>query len=222
MFSKIIMLLLLLLLAQGWTILRGEVQFRRVIVAIIAAMFGVSSVMLVWGAFPASASTESEGNAGSALERDPTSLAFIYATKPGFVLAGVDLAAAGIFITCMFWTVKRAEELKRLGQRTFMLEVGVGFGAYLVLTPLIVVICSEAIDPWAREKWIRTVDMLLTLLAHSSMLFLIWPTRSEKHFLVAGNFNKAPSGGFVSPFADGGAGGLGEGLLEQEGSYGGF
>jgi len=102
-------------------------------------MCGVSSVMLVWGAFPASASTETEAGAGSVLERDPTSLSFIYATLPGYVLAATDLAAAGIFVTCVSWTVKKAEELKRLGQRTFMLEVGVGFGAYLVLTPLIVV-----------------------------------------------------------------------------------
>ena len=67
--------------------------------------------------------------------------------------------------------------------------------------------------------------MCLTLMAHSALLFLIWPTRSEKHFLVAGNFNKAPSGGFVSPFAEGGGGGgLGEGLLEESGDgfYGGF
>ena len=41
-------------------------------------------------------------------------------------------------------------------------------------------------------------------------------TRAEKHFLLAGNFNKAVSGGFASPFGAGG--GLEDSLMEGDDS----
>ena len=150
--------------------------------------------------------------------------------RPGFFLLGIDLVAAAIFITCCFWTVQRAEELRRLGQRSFLMQIGIAFGAYLLLMPITVDISAETLDPWAREKWIRTIQMCLTLAAHCGMLFLIWPSRAETHFLVAGNFKAAASGGFASPFASGGdadpggGGGLGESLLDEpeDAFYGGF
>ena len=130
---------------------------------------------------------------------------------------------------CCFWTVQRAEELKRRGQREFLMQIGITFGVYLALMPIAVDLVAILVDPWAREKWIRTIQMCGTLAAHSTMLVLIWPTRAEKHFLEAGNFNKAPAGGFVSPFASGAGGGasgdgLGESLLDEseDAYYGGF
>jgi len=229
-FSKIVLVLMLVLIAQGWTILRGEVQYRRVIVGLVLTMMGSSFFLLLWGALPASATTVTDNGAGSWFLRDPTSFTYLYTTTPGFFLLGIDLGAAAIFITCCFWTVQRAEELRRLGQRSFLMQIGIAFGAYLLLMPITVDISAETLDPWAREKWIRTIQMCLTLAAHCGMLFLIWPSRAETHFLVAGNFKAAASGGFASPFASGGdadpggGGGLGESLLDEseDAFYGGF
>ena len=228
-FSKIVMVLMLVLIAQGWTILRGEVQHRRVILGLMASMMGGTFLLLVWGAFPASASSEAEDGASSWVLRDPTSFTYLYTTLPGLGLLCVDLGAAAVFIACCFWTVQRAEELRRRGQRSFLVQIGIAFGAYLALMPILVDIVAIEVDPWAREKWIRTIQMCLTLAAHCTMLVLIWPTRAEKHFMEAGNFNKAPTGGFVSPFASGGgngdaAGGLGESLMDEsdDAYYGGF
>ncbi len=227
-FSRIVFVLMLVLIAQGWTILRGEVQYRRMIVGLVATMMAGSFLLLLWGAFPASASTETDNGALSWFLRDPASLTYLYTTVPGLGLLCIDLAAAGVFIACCFWTVQRAEELRRLGQRAFLVQIGVAFGAYLALMPILVDIVAIEVDPWAREKWIRTIQMCGALAAHCGMLVLIWPTRAEKHFHVPGNFNKAQTGGFVSPFASGGNadgdGGLGETLLDEsdDAYYGGF
>jgi hypothetical protein len=226
-FSRIVFVLMLVLIAQGWTILRGEVQYRRVIVGLVAAMMAGSFLLLLWGAFPASASTVDDNGALSWFLRDPASLTYLYTTLPGLGLLCIDLAAAGVFVACCFWTVQRAEELKRRGQRAFLVQIGIAFGAYLALMPILVDIVAIEVDPWVREKWIRTIQMCGALAAHCTMLVLIWPTRAEKHFLEAGNFNKAPTGGFASPFAVGGnadGSGLGDSLLEESGDayYGGF
>jgi len=228
-FSRIVFVLMLVLIAQGWTILRGEVQYRRVIVGLIASMTAGSFLLLLWDVFTASASTEADNGALSWFLRDPASLTYLYTTLPGFGLLCIDLAAAGVFIACCFWTVQRAEELRRRGQRAFLVQIGIAFGAYLALMPILVDIVAIEVDPWVREKWIRTIQMCGTLAAHSGMLVLIWPTRAEKHFLEAGNFNKAPTGGFVSPFASGGSADgdgsrLSEALLDEsdDAYYGGF
>ncbi len=59
-----------------------------------------------------------------------------------------------------------------------MCRMGVVFGAYLALMPIVVAIAGVAFDHWAREKWMRTLGMIADLAAHSGMLFLLWPVRN--------------------------------------------
>ena len=51
-FSKLVMVLLLVLLAQGWTIVRAEVQDRRLIVGLMLSLLLGTFVLLLWGEYP--------------------------------------------------------------------------------------------------------------------------------------------------------------------------
>ena len=72
--------------------------------------------------------------------------------------------------------------------------------------------CSR-VSVFARllgERTCAVVDCRGVLFVHFAQ------TRAEKHFLLAGNFNKAVSGGFASPFGAGG--GLEDSLMEGDDS----
>ena len=80
------LVLMLTLIAQGWTILRSEVQYRNLLLAMLASLGGFSFLLLWWGAFPASAATEAADGFGAFVWRDPTSFTYLYDTSPGVVL----------------------------------------------------------------------------------------------------------------------------------------
>ena len=80
------LVLMLTLIAQGWTILRSEVQYRNLLLAMVASLGGFSFLLLWWGAFPASAATEAADGFGAFVWRDPTSFTYLYDTSPGVVL----------------------------------------------------------------------------------------------------------------------------------------
>ena len=43
-----------------------------------------------------------------------------------------------------------------------------GAGAYLLVVPAWVGIFAVILDPWAEEKWVRTMQMLCQFAAHSA------------------------------------------------------
>jgi hypothetical protein len=179
--SKVVFILMLVLISQGWTILRSEVQARQFIVGLGAIFFVTSMLLVCWSAYPASSSQHEEGFIGF-FERDPASTGSIYTTLWGWLLLLVYFGVACIFITTITVTIKETEKLRQIGQRTFMVEMGMFYSVYLVVVPITVLVLNVAIENWAREKWIRTVDVSAQFVAMGAMVFLIWPSRAEKHF----------------------------------------
>ena len=105
------------------------------------------------------------------------------------LLVLVYVAVACIFVTTLMVTIKQTEDLRQVNQRAFMVEFGAFATAYLVAVPATVLL-SGLIDPWAREFFVRTFDQIANFVGQAVMAFLIWPSRAEKHFLLAGSFRK--------------------------------
>ena len=72
--AKLVLLAVLLLLAQGWTILRGEVQRRALLVGVLGGWFWFELLLLVWANVPVSSQTEEDGGFVASLGRDPASV----------------------------------------------------------------------------------------------------------------------------------------------------
>jgi hypothetical protein len=89
-------------------------------------------------------------------------------------------------------TIRSCDAVEQLDQSTFMWRIAAVFGVYLVAVPLFVAIFAHVLDPWAEEKWVRTIEMLCNFAANSAMLYLIWGKTLEgsNHFMQAGNFRK--------------------------------
>lgn len=188
--SKLVMVLLLVLIAQGWTIVRAEIQDRQLIVGMMGALLFGTFFILLWGEYPATSQQEEDDGFLSWLGRDAASTKYIYEEKPGKLLLFLDFAIGGTFAATIFRTIYSCDAVRQLHQRDFMIRIGVVYGFYLLVVPLFIQIFQHVLDPWAEEKWVRTLVMLTSFSANAAMLWLIWPTRQENHFLQAGNFKK--------------------------------
>ena len=177
----------LLLLAQGWTIIRGEMQERQRIATLMATLMGATFFLLLWGLAPATNRQEEARGLAAWFWRDPASSDYLYAETPGHLLMLLDVGVAGVFIGTVRRTL-RVPAVREREQLAFLQAVALAGSAYLLFVPTLVVLLAHVFQPWVRQFYVRLLEMLMHLLATSIMLFLIWPTRAEKHFLEEGSF----------------------------------
>jgi hypothetical protein len=99
--SKLVFVLVLLLLGQGWTILRADVQQRGAILGLMALLTLSTFCLLIWGSWPATARQEEADGFAAWLKRDPASSRYLYDEPPGKLLLLLDAGVATIFLCCV-------------------------------------------------------------------------------------------------------------------------
>jgi hypothetical protein len=184
--SQLIMLLMLVLLAQGWTVVRMEMQSRPMLIAGMAVLGTCTFFVLLWGEYPTASQDQRDQSTAEWLGRDAASTKYIYRETPGIFLSVLELVAAGVFLATISKTIKKCEELLQMGQLAFMKKVAVGFGAYLAVVPIFVLCFATAIDDWQEETWVRYIEVTVAFAANGAMVYLIWPTREGRHFMASG------------------------------------
>lgn len=209
--SKLIMALLLILVAQGWTIIRSEVENRDAIFYGLGSLGFLTLVVLVWGEYPASSQSEEDSSFLRWFERDAASTKYIYEESPGTILLLQQLFIGGWFLYTIRDTIKQAEQsASNQSQVQFFKQIAAGYGTYLLLVPLFCFTFANLLDPWVEEKLVRTIEMCILFAANAGMTWLIWPTRESNQFLQAGNFKKTSDTAAVH------RAGLGESLVGGE------
>jgi hypothetical protein len=195
--SKLLMALLLLLIAQGWSIIRADVQHRAALFGGLGLLWVATLLVLVWGEFPASSQEEEDHGVMARLGRDAASTKYIYEERPGTLLLLQQLCiGVGFLVSCQR-TIWHCDTSQQQQQRSFLRRVGQVFSVYLIFVPLFVFIFSNSLDPWAEEKWVRTVEVLVNVSANVAMMSILWPTRVDNHFLQAGSFKADTVSGVV-------------------------
>ena len=105
-FSKLVLVLLLVLVAQGWTVVRAEVQYRRVTVGMMLGLTFATLVLLIWGEYPLSSQTAESSTALKWLGRDPASTKCARRPPSPFAAAAAAAAAAVYLLFGLSGTVR--------------------------------------------------------------------------------------------------------------------
>ncbi len=189
--SKLVFATVLLLLAQGWTIVRAEVQHRALLMGLMQALMLSTLALLCWGSWPATPRQEEAAGLAAWVKRDPASSRYLYDETPGKMLLLIDAAIGIAFLGCAYRTLILADfDHLRL---TWVCAAIFIFGLYLLLMPFVVVVAADSIDPWARQFWTRAIEQISIFGSNAALCWAIWPTRAEKYFLHFGNFISASS-----------------------------
>ncbi len=162
--SRLSLLLLLMLLAQGWGTVNISIQNRDGLQILLGMFLLCYGLLLFW----------------DISFRDPASTLYMYESYPGLLVLLLDVFATLWFAKAMY-TLAKKREIISSSKAAFLNRVGVCYMAYLISIPVTVTIACF-LSPWVREVTVTSINTLVTLLAHGGLMFLLWPWRAELYF----------------------------------------
>lgn len=174
--SSLLFMLMLLLMADGFTIIKGRMKSRT---SIIFSVFFTVYVISYATLYIVEANTF-----------DPGKVLYIYEYWPGYALIALRLLAWVIFVVYLFLTLKKHRKNGKFYYPLFVL-----YTIWFWAGPIAIIIGVYAIKQWAREKIVNGVDQLIMMLGHVIFLVLTRPSAANENFPY---YIKTTQIGFIS------------------------
>jgi len=163
--ARVLFILLIMLLAQGWTITSGSLRGKAVV---IVAVIAFTILWVAIGTYTAAV----QDPANTAIERP---------------LANLNIILLTVWFLFVVWFAKTVYDSQKkedvVPKKQFYIRMGVVFGAWFVALP-IANASTLSLDPWVREKVSESVSVVITSFAFAAMAFLLWPSRAEAYFKI--------------------------------------
>jgi len=164
--SRCFFMLLLLLLARGWTISHERLTKKWLVVTLVVSYLVVSIIIL---GYDYSARDPK-------LTKEPRTVEILTV-----LLNVVWLAFASWFTYAIFFDSYRHEENPH--KKSMYLKLGVLFSPWFIL-PAVVSFLVFAMDPWARDRAIAIFNLCISTGAYIVLIFLFWHSRAEEYFSI--------------------------------------
>jgi len=163
--AKVCFILMLMLLALGWTI-TSEHLYGKPFVTIAVILFSVMWIaILIW----------------KLAVQDPAEvdLPFELRVMQLILLIIWFLYALWFLITCLYNWKKEDNPVKK----TLFGRLGCLYGLWFVGLPIAVAV-SLSQPNWVRDKIVIDTAICISTVAHTVMAVLLWPTHAEEYFAV--------------------------------------
>ncbi|CAN7979715.1 unnamed protein product, partial [Ixodes pacificus] len=161
--STLIFLLLLILVAKGYTVTRGRLKsgtsakigtFMTIYVVVYSALFTYEQQYF-----------------------DPGEVLYLYESPAGYGIVALRLVGWGWFVYATVFTLLHYPEKTAFYTRLFLL-----YTIWFLSAPVIILIAAFVVPKWMREKVINIVELMVILFAHIVFLVLTRPSRANKNF----------------------------------------
>jgi len=164
--ARLIFMLMLMLVAKGWTISNEELTGRKYIFATMATFFLLYLIILIWQyAVQDPASTRS----------NDTLEVFLYMLTTCWFLFG------GWFVYTIYNSWKGEDNPVK---KALYLKLGVLYTPWFLALPL-VVFCTLALDPWVQDKTTTDMEVTFNTMAYFVFAWFLWPSRAEEYFQIS-------------------------------------
>ncbi len=165
MAAQLLLMLLLILIAKGWTISSLKLTGRRSLFIFLALFtFGYAS-LFIWQ------------EAGT----DPESTKYLYESIPGIILLAMRIVT--LFWYCYnLWSTWRLESNPE--KKRFYAVFGFLYFLWFLALPLIVIVATVQY-PWERSKTVSALYLLFNMAAFSGLGWLLWPSRAANYFRIS-------------------------------------
>ena len=161
-FVRVFMLLLLMLIAKGWTISTTQILDRAQLIFGIMFLLLLYMSLALWDLF----------------YRDPASSMYIYDSAPGLSIAATHVVFLCWFSKTIYGTLQLEYSPVR---RKFFVEVWATYAFYLLILPVAVSIATF-VQPWMRQKVVEYVLELCNTFAYVCLIYIMWPSRAPTYF----------------------------------------
>ncbi|XP_002739236.1 integral membrane protein GPR180-like [Saccoglossus kowalevskii] len=173
MATQCLFMLLLLLIAKGWTITTMVITQKRFMLIVWAIYCLLYGILFIW----------------QMVAVDPTSDLNEYQSWPGALILSLRCIILVWFLMELRSTCKQEYVEAKL---RFYRWFGVGYSIWFIYLPLTVLIISQTSALW-RQRTVSAMMLTADFISNIVMAFLFWPTRSSVYFKLgsAGDENRA-------------------------------
>ncbi|RZF40950.1 hypothetical protein LSTR_LSTR013205 [Laodelphax striatellus] len=161
--SEVLFLILLLLLAKGYTVTRGRLKLNS---SIKLTVFMCIYVIAYYSLFQ----YEKE-------YFDPGEVLYIYESPVGYGLIGLRIAAWWMFIYSSIFTLKHYPE-----KSSFYYPFNLIASLWFITGPIFVICANNFIDKWVRESVMCFVQHSIAVTGHILFLMLTLPNKANTNF----------------------------------------
>lgn len=158
-----VLMMLLLLLAQGWAIRSTRMTRGKLLLTCCSVYFIFKLTILIW----------SKVGENPAAVYNPTFLRVMEYL--------VDLS--WVAFSTVFWIMlyHSFKEEKGDGKKWLFGKLGLFFGPWMIAMPLTTLLTLD-VAPWAREKSVRCTHLALIQVGYGALVWLMWHTRVADYF----------------------------------------
>ena len=161
-FVRVQMLLLLMLIAKGWTISTTQIPQKKKLILGIMLNGSNYCLLMLWDFF----------------SRDPASSIYMYDSAPGLGIAFTHV----IFLLWFSSTIHSTLQLEHSPvRRKFFFEVWATYTFYLLILPCACVV-STFLRAWQRQKAVEYVLELCNTATYFHLAYIMWPSRAPTYF----------------------------------------
>ncbi|XP_077985454.1 transmembrane protein 145-like isoform X2 [Glandiceps talaboti] len=161
--SNLTFLLLLILLAKGFTVTRGRISHSgSVKIAVFMTVYCIVYAVLFLL---------------EAVAFDPGLVLYVYESPAGYGLIALQIIGWLWFIYAIFFTLKHYPE-----KGSFYYPFFIFYTFWFLALPIVVLVSTYLIDKWIREKVVNAIDHTIAFLAMAFFLILTRPSAANKNF----------------------------------------
>jgi len=169
-FAQVVLILMLVLIASGWTITKMQLGRSRTPILIVIGILSVCYfAMFIY----------------SYTGFDQSSTLYLYESAAGIVVIIVRAIA-------MFWFVYTIRDTYREenhpAKRWFYSRFGIAYTIWFLILPFITIVAA-GIDPWMRMKTVLGMYVTTNAIALAGLAFLLWPTRASEYFMISSHLD---------------------------------
>ena len=161
-FASSVFSLLLLVLAQGWTISHFRVMHPKLLSGSIVVMATIQFVLYLWSLF--------------SLDQEET--VYIYNSTPERIYGSLFIAFGVIFVVLCVHSYRNEEAVPK---KRFYILLCLVFSIWFAW-PLIRISAGDAWRPWHRDLFIKSFSMTIKCAGYAAMMLLLCPIWSRKFF----------------------------------------
>ncbi|XP_076438636.1 transmembrane protein 145-like isoform X2 [Babylonia areolata] len=161
--STVVFLLMLILMAKGYTITRGRLtQMSAIRLAVFFCVYVVVNIVLfVW-----------EG-----VVFDEGFVLYFYESTPGYGLITMRLIGWLWFLYAVFFTMKHHQD-----KASFYIPFFIFYTIWFWAGPVVIVVAIFSMPKWSREKTVNGVEQFVGLCGHLFFLVLTRPSAANTNF----------------------------------------
>ncbi|XP_065832140.1 transmembrane protein 145-like [Oscarella lobularis] len=161
--NEILFLLLLMLLAKGWTVVRGrlteESQLR--LIALMVMYTIAYAIMFIW----------------EAKAFDPAKVIYVYDSPAGYGIAALSFIAFCWFVYAVIVTAKKNPDKQR-----FYVQFCSVYSLWLLSRFIVVMVSNSYLEDWYREKVVNGINLAVAFAADVAFMIFTRPYGSNFPF----------------------------------------